>query len=497
MIDPGEEARGLATATSDRGQNGQWPVMLLLGFVVLGGARDFERWPWVFYVSVFVSWAGLVHSWRDPKPMAGRTVLLVALLIRLVTLVLPPTLSDDIYRYVWDGRVVLAGANPYTQAPDSAELVRLRDERWALIAHRDVETVYPPLALGMFAAAAVLPEPELALRVMVLVADMFCCGLVLFWLRRSGRTMNNAVLYAWNPMVVIEGVGMGHVDVLGATTLMAALCLACSLGVMRAKEGSNRTLHVGHAAAGGLLAAGILIKLVPLILVPLWIGWWRSWRFAASLLTVLVVGIAPVAFLAGMPPGLMRYGISWEFNGALFEPMWRLLSRLGTSEVVKGWVPRVERVAGVDLGWLYQYIYPQLLSKLVLATVLLILSTSIAWKTWRRETLAHGYDADPELRAQRLTHGSLLTLVAFMVCTATIYPWYLLWALPLAAVLGSVPVLVLSASLPLAYLPRLLSVPYMPWVWLAVWGPFLIALVWSWRSARRNGSRVASVDVNG
>src|SRR5437899_13094350 len=56
-------------------------------------------------------------------------VMVVALLCRLALLVAPPTLSTDIYRYVWDARVASAGISPYARAPSAPELIALRDDR--------------------------------------------------------------------------------------------------------------------------------------------------------------------------------------------------------------------------------------------------------------------------------------------------------------------------------------------------------------------------------
>src|SRR6266480_2356803 len=55
-------------------------------------------------------------------------VLAVAALARAIALFAPDTLSDDIYRYVWDGRVQAAGINPYRYVPDDPALAFLRDE---------------------------------------------------------------------------------------------------------------------------------------------------------------------------------------------------------------------------------------------------------------------------------------------------------------------------------------------------------------------------------
>ena len=54
--------------------------------------------------------------------------------------------QDDVYRYVWDGKVQRAGVNPYRFAPDAPQLSALRDTDWARINNRSLPTIYPPLA---------------------------------------------------------------------------------------------------------------------------------------------------------------------------------------------------------------------------------------------------------------------------------------------------------------------------------------------------------------
>jgi hypothetical protein len=63
-------------------------------------------------------------------------MLVAALGFRLTLLGLTPTLSDDIHRYVWDGRIQQAGINPYAYAPDDEALASFRDDGWRLINHQ-------------------------------------------------------------------------------------------------------------------------------------------------------------------------------------------------------------------------------------------------------------------------------------------------------------------------------------------------------------------------
>jgi len=96
-------------------------------------------------------------------------VLGAAVAMRLLTLAAPPVLSSDIYRYVWDGRVQLAGINPYRYLPAADELAFLRDQ--AVYPHINradyAHTVYPPAAQAIFAAAAVATPGIFGMKAMI------------------------------------------------------------------------------------------------------------------------------------------------------------------------------------------------------------------------------------------------------------------------------------------------------------------------------------------
>jgi hypothetical protein len=70
--------------------------------------------------------------------------------------------------------------------------------------------------------------------------------------------------------------------------------------------------------------------------------------------------------------------------------------------------------------------------------------------------------------------GSGRLFARLLLLSATIYPWYVLWVLPWAALARHRAWLALSALLLLAYIPRGTSIPLLPWVFLAIWGPFVV-----------------------
>ena len=386
----------------------------------------------------------------------GGAILLGALLLRLPLLPLPPTLSDDALRYLWDGKVAAAGFNPYALAPAAGELTPLRDGDWPRLPHREVPTVYPPLSVAAFSIASRLPFPLLAWKLMATGADLLGCWLLLAVARRGGLPEGRTVWYAWNPLVALEVAGMGHVDALGAAAVVGTVLW------LLARPARPRAL----ATAATLAAAGALAKLVPLAAFPLWARQsghpWRFLAMAGGL--VAAAGLPVLAATGGMPPGLVVYGVSWEFNGPLYEPLWRLLAAAGAAPALARAVDGLKDWTGIYEAWnpVYPYLYPQFLAKLALAA-----GAGLAVLLSLRER-------DPVAGTGRLL-GRLLLL------SATVYPWYLLWVLPWAALRRDAAWLALSGLILLSYIPQFLGVPLMPWIYLAIWGPFLLFSLFSLR----------------
>jgi len=422
------------------------------------------------------------------RPSGGRdveiAVLGVALVLRLLALPMAPVLSNDIYRYVWDGRVVLSGENPYRLAPEAEELAALRDDLWRQMDHKEVPTVYPPVALGAFAAAAATPAPLVAWRMLLTGVDLGLCVLLLALARTLDLSPWRTIWYAWSPLAVIESAGQGHVDVLAVTAAVAAVLLVVRSRGDGARGGGFRAA----AGAGAAAAVGVLAKLGPLLALPLWA---RQSRRPLVLLLVagalLVLGLLPVAATVGVPPGLVTYGVRWEFNGPLFEPLWRGLALVHADAWAKGLLDQAKAATGRDSLFdpLYHYAYPQFLAKLVLAG---LLAVALVRSLFERRPLAG---------TGRLFGWALLA-------SATVYPWYLLWVLPWAALARHRAWLLVCALAPLVYLPGLVDLADLaalvhgpgwelfPWFWLVAWGPpALVAAValavpaWRWGWSRK------------
>jgi hypothetical protein len=320
-------------------------------------------------------------------PRTGLIVLAVALAARVPLLLAAPTLSDDVYRYVWEGRVLVAGGNPYVQSPDDPALVSLRDrEIHSRVNHPELATIYPPLAEAGFALVASLSDTVRAFKIWVLLHDMALILVLLRLFGRAGAGPLAVIAYAWNPLVIVEYAGSGHCDPTGILWLALAWLL----------------LERRPAWSAVAFAAAVLVKLAPLVILPFF---WRSWpgRTRAISAALLAAGLAVYAGLSRSPhSGLAAYWDRWRNNELVFHVLERGLGGFDAARFAVGGL-------------------------IVLA---------ILW-AWRR--YADGLDA------------SRAVLRVATVAAPVVHPWYLGWTLMFEPRRPSAPWLLLSLTAVLNY----------------------------------------------
>lgn len=276
--------------------------------------------PWRDHVFAFLGFFGAAFAvyllgWRSlvglSRPPSGwLVVILVAgLAFRVTVFFSPPSLSDDVYRYLWDGRVQSARINPYDQAPDDPALAWMRDENHASINHRSVPTIYPPLAQVAFRLAAVVSPTVMAQRLVFLGFDVAVVILLTRYLRRKGLPAERVLLYAWNPLVVVEFSSSGHLDSMALFFLMAGLFTAEAGQPLR---------------AGALFGLSFLGKLAAMPLVPWMIVMAPLRRSLASFAAVVAAGYAgyllwpSIEIQRNLFAGATTYARSWYFNAGLY-----------------------------------------------------------------------------------------------------------------------------------------------------------------------------------
>src|SRR5262249_43629810 len=141
-------------------------------------------------------------------------ILAVAALMRCAVLLAPPSLSDDLYRYVWDGRVAAAGINPYRYVPSDSHLAALRDN--AIYPHINrktyAPTIYPPVAELIFLATSRISESVGWMKATMVAFDVASVAILLRLLTLARLPRERILVYAWHPLILWEFAGSGHID---------------------------------------------------------------------------------------------------------------------------------------------------------------------------------------------------------------------------------------------------------------------------------------------
>ncbi len=137
-------------------------------------------------------------------------IFIVALLCRAVVFPLLP--SDDMNRYLWEGKMLSQDVNPYELAPDSSKLVGLRDNIWKGINHPDMPAAYPPGILFLFSQLNKISYNENLFKAVFCFFDLATLLIIFAFMRLKERDVRFSILYALNPVVIISFAGQGHYD---------------------------------------------------------------------------------------------------------------------------------------------------------------------------------------------------------------------------------------------------------------------------------------------
>jgi hypothetical protein len=297
-----------------------------------------------------------------------------------------PTLTDDMYRYVWDGRVQAQGISPYRYPPNAAQLVYLRDkEIYPSINRKPVVTVYPPAAeLSYFLLWRIWPDNvhwfQAAMAAGGLLAGILLVGL----LKDLGYSPVRVLIFLWSPLLVFETAHAAHIDGFVLPLLVGAWWA-------RARE--------KDALTGFLLGAATAMKFYPALLLPFL---WRPqaskgrWIMPLMFATAILVFYAPYAVSSETSVlGYLPHYFKETFN---ISPLVSFMNHF---------------LDGVHLNLPYRLI------GLSLSTILVIAIWCVFHPT---------PDAGTALRRCIWPIG-IVTLLS-----QDLFPWYMLWLLPLIAI---------------------------------------------------------------
>lgn len=276
------------------------------------------------------------------------------LLFRLLLLFAIPALSDDYVRFVWDGRLLLAGENPFLYLPtdimagNQAAIPGLTPELFAQLNSPGYYSVYPPVLQGVFWLAAFLTPDSVfgsivVMRVIILVAEAGSILLLLRLLRRMALPDRYVHIYALNPLVILELTGNLHMEALLIFFLLLAL---------------YQLHYQRHLVAAVPFALAIGSKLLPLMFLPfVWrrLGFKRFLGFAAILGVVLFLLFLPLLsldVLRNIWQSIDLYFQRFEFNASVYYLLRWLGFRISGYNQIALIGPALSLLVAVIIFWM-------------------------------------------------------------------------------------------------------------------------------------------------
>lgn len=278
-----------------------------------------ERHENVVVLSLFTLLFGLYTIFFVRKEFKINWIIGAGIIARLLLFFAEPNLSDDFYRFIWDGRLINAGINPFLFKPsffmnDTATIEGITPELFGLLNSPDYFTIYPPLSQLVFSISTQFSPSNmmgsvLIMRSFIVLADVGIMVVLAKILQHYGRSSRFLMVYALNPLVIIELTGNLHFEGL------MVFFLVLSIWLLITRQ---------HLFSSAFMALSICTKLFPLMLLP---GLFHHIKFRKLAIYYILTGASVVAiflitldveFLLGLGDSLSLFFKKFEFNGGIF-----------------------------------------------------------------------------------------------------------------------------------------------------------------------------------
>lgn len=267
----------------------------------------------------------------------------VSILLRFILLFTLPNLSDDVYRFIWDGRLLVNGHNPFDFLPsyyieNKVSIPGINEALFQKLNSPEYFTIYPPVAQGVFAFSCWLFPNSILGSAITMKVFLFLCEIgSLFFIKRLldrfQLPAKNILLYALNPLIIIELCGNLHFEA-------AMICFLLSAVFFLVKNKPNHihkltSSHLVNKVNSKLppkyfilsafsISLSIASKLLPLMFLPFLIkrlGWKKSIQYFGMVGIVIVLLFTPLlsgAFFNNFGASLDLYFQKFEFNASIY-----------------------------------------------------------------------------------------------------------------------------------------------------------------------------------
>jgi len=366
--------------------------ILLSSVLYLWFAYDLERTEAIklvlLYVALFIFAFQIIKS----SGFYFRVLVGAAILFRFLFLLAIPNLSQDFYRFIWDGTIILEGFNPYLYVPNTVitwdPSIPLATELHSGMGELSAQhfTNYPPINQICFVIGNLFPgrgilSSVIGMRLLIIAADIGTLYFGKKLLEALKLPSSRIFWYILNPFVIIEFTGNLHFEGVMLFFLIWSLYL----------------LHLGKWKWAALVfACSVSVKLIPLMFLPLFFWWFvKKDKFIAGLkqltLFYMIVGLSIVllflpffsmAFITNYAETVGLWFGNFEFNASIYYILREIgFSITGYNEIqtIGKILPVITLLSILGLAFLRKnYDFKTLASSMLLAfTVYLFLSTTV------------------------------------------------------------------------------------------------------------------------
>lgn len=319
--------------------------------------------------NLFLSFISKITKIKNTETLKLPLVIIgFGLIFRITLFPAVPTTSDDVYRYLWEGKILAEGHNPFTTAPNDSTLIPLRDGNYYKVTYKDIPAIYPPFSQVVFALGYFIKYNSVtALKLLYFLCELITLFFLLKLLHLKKKNLNYIILYSWLPLSTMEYFINAHLDPIGIMFMVMFIYF------------TEKDRHILSAIS---FSFAVLSKLYPVILFPIIIkkfGIKRSFIFLIlSFVLITTIYLPFLNWKFSTFSALSNYLSNWEFNGPIYNLLKFNLNDGG-------------------------------LAKLICASAFII-SVGIISIYYKNFTKA--------------AYGIFISLIVFSV---TLYPWYLGW----------------------------------------------------------------------
>jgi hypothetical protein len=261
--------------------------------------------------------AFLGYIFLQLKNENSNLLLSTGILIRVLLLLSLPSLSDDLYRFIWDGTLLKNGIHPFSQLPGyylDQNIPGLDQELFNKLNSQNYFTVYPPLNQFIFWLSVTVADSDWLVSANIIRLFLFAADFGSFYFLKKllihyKKPQKLAFWYWLNPLIILEFTGNLHFEGLVIFFLLA--------GIYFYEKNKN-----WHSATGLGLAIGT--KLLPLIYLPfLFLKGLKEKKWFVSIMAG-IIGMATLlpilneTFIRAMSQSLNLYFRSFEFNASIY-----------------------------------------------------------------------------------------------------------------------------------------------------------------------------------